>query len=496
MRFPTVGGAFACAAVAVDLAAAHPCRASSLFPRAKSGKGFLSIPVGTSPHSAVSSGSTRRDADWARLMRIVRRADSDNGDDVVDTDLTNEDFYYTTTVGLGTPPQSVTVVLDTGSSELWVNPDCSSAPTSDERTQCHDAGQYDPSDSSTPIGPFGSANISFGDATDPTTQSAVRIEYYADVLTLEGDGEEPSITNQTFGVVTASSGLWTGILGLGPDLDEGFAKGKPYSFVLNTLAQQGVIASRVFSLDLRHEDDKEGALVYGGFDKNRFTGDLVSRPFVRGPDNEYRLAVDLTAVGVVSGGKSTNLTVSSAPALLDSGTTLSRLAPNTVSQITDALDAVSVSSQSGYYAVKCSARRTSDTVDFVFGSARVSVALSDFVLSVTADTSGEYCIVGAVATTGLQILGDSVLRAGYFVFDWDNQNVHIAQAASCGDDEDVVAAGTGDNAVPSATGNCAWGEDSASDSDDDDDSSANLAVSPSRALMMMAVGLVGLVWWV
>jgi hypothetical protein len=170
---------------------------------------------------------------------------------------------------------------------------------------------------------------------------------------------------------------------------------------------------------------------------------------------------------VVVDGGATNLTVSEAPALLDSGTTLSRLSPSLVSQIADALDA-QYERSSGYYMVKCSMRKTSATVDFVFDTARVSVSLADFVLDLAADTRGQYCYVGMAATTGLQILGDSVLRAGYFVFDWDNQKVHVAQAASCGEGEDIVAAGTGDDAVPSATGNCEWGEDTASTADDED----------------------------
>jgi hypothetical protein len=63
-------------------------------------------------------------------------------------------------VAIGEPGQKTTVVLDTGSYELWVNPDCSKAslvtadtgnavdgPLTDPQ-KCRERGQYDPSRSS------------------------------------------------------------------------------------------------------------------------------------------------------------------------------------------------------------------------------------------------------------------------------------------------------------------------------------------------------------
>jgi hypothetical protein len=141
-----------------------------------------------------------------------------------------------------------------------------------------------------PVGPFGSKTINYGDASDPTTHTSVKIRYYADNL---GMGAA-RVRNQTFGVVAESSGQSQGILGIAPDLRAGFAKNLPYSLVLNSLAEQGVIRSRAFSVDLRHASDETGAIIYGGLDKSKFTGALIKVPIAKGMAGEYRYVLDLS----------------------------------------------------------------------------------------------------------------------------------------------------------------------------------------------------------
>ena len=67
-----------------------------------------------------------------------------------------------------------------------------------------------------------------------------------------------TIENQIFGVANASNQTALGIMGIGPSSLDGFNKSKPYSLILESLATQGHINSRAFSLDLRDYDNSTG----------------------------------------------------------------------------------------------------------------------------------------------------------------------------------------------------------------------------------------------
>ncbi|KFG79024.1 secreted aspartic proteinase [Metarhizium anisopliae] len=394
------------------------------FSQSVSGDGFLAMPVGT----------------------VNRPPGARRAANAFEDQLNNMDFFYATDVNIGSPPQRVTVLVDTGSSELWVNPDCTTTKTRQQANQCQQFGQYNPQQSNQSYGPFGKEQLNYGDPSDPKTQTSVLIHYYADTVAL-GDAK---IDNQTFGVVSESKGQAQGIMGLAPDLKGGFTIDEPYSLVLDSMAQQGVISSRVFSLDLRHSDDQYGAVIYGGLDRNKFIGALEKRPIVKGVGGEWRLAVELTTIGItMSSSSSFAVNQSDANVMLDSGTTISRMHSTVAVPILRALNATD--DGEGYYQVPCSAKTSGGSVDFGFGSKTIRVPLKDFILDLSGST--DTCYVGMVLTTDQQILGDSVLRAGYFVFDWDNQEVHIAQADNCGKN-DIIAVSSGTDAVPSATGNC------------------------------------------
>jgi hypothetical protein len=63
------------------------------------------------------------------------------------------------------------------------------------------------------------------------------------------------ITDQIFGVGFESYDIPIGILGLSPPVSDAQAQ---YDFVLDSMAIQGFINSRAFSLDLREVDSPDG----------------------------------------------------------------------------------------------------------------------------------------------------------------------------------------------------------------------------------------------
>ena len=52
-------------------------------------------------------------------------------------------------VRVGSPAQEITVIFDTGSDELWVNPSCDNSDSEIAIDACHENGHYFPNRSST-----------------------------------------------------------------------------------------------------------------------------------------------------------------------------------------------------------------------------------------------------------------------------------------------------------------------------------------------------------
>ncbi|KAL7782899.1 acid protease [Trichoderma afarasin] len=343
--------------------------------------------------------------------------------------------FYSIDIEVGTPGQLVSVLFDTGSSELWVNPNCTKASNP---SLCQQLGHFDSAKSSTFNDTGIKHVIGYG-------SGYVNMTYAYEAVKIGS----AKLRNQLFGAAFDSKPENYGIFGAGPDL-RGWDD--PYPTVINTLAQQGFTSSRAYSLDLQSIESQRGSVIFGGIDTGKFSGHLEKRPVIpaeQSPDGATRFWIYLDGI-TVNTENGTEVTafdkVDGQPVLLDSGATLSSLPGPIVNELLKGFP--SAQARGPLYQVDCPVPGSNGSVNFKFGNAIIKVQLADFILQV--DESS--CALGVQQNDEMPVLGDTFLRAAYVVYDWDNRNIHLANSADCG--SHLVAIGKGPDAVPLLTGDC------------------------------------------
>lgn len=344
-------------------------------------------------------------------------------------------------VTFGSDNQAVKVAIDTGSDELFVDPNCNDSEFSSfEQKQCEANGRYDPSTSSSSSKTGETSQIVYG-------SGAVNIEYYTDAIGIPGASQ--NLTKVQFGRATASEDLNEGILGTG------FGKGVNlnYSNFIDALEEQGVTNTKAFSVGLGTSSTAGGSVVFGGIDTKKFSGSLASLDILsptRGDIQRY--AVALSAISYSDGsGTATKLSGSSLNnVLLDTGSSLCELPTEVVESMASTLDAQEDQS-SGLLLVDCDFMTASHTLEFAFDGVTIVVPMTSFILQ-----DGPYCILGVQALqsgSGITaLLGDTFLRSAYVVFDQTNMKIGMAQYENCGTNEQPIP--TGSAGATGFTGEC------------------------------------------
>ncbi|KAF7563920.1 hypothetical protein G7046_g183 [Stylonectria norvegica] len=376
------------------------------------------------------------------LLRFPLRATSgahtvkEKGKRQNDVGLTTQQtgIFYSIDIVLGTPGQTVTVNFDTGSSELWVNPVCSN---STNPTFCETFGRFEESSTFVDLGTKGSITYGTG---------FTNFEYGYDFLSIG----PAKINQQIFGVAYASEHNTVGIMGAGPDVS---GWDNSYPLILDNLAQQGLINSRAFSLDIRSLESERGSVVFGGIDTKKYSGPLEKLPIIpaaESPDGNTRYWVNLDSISLTLDDGTTAPVLSQVQAvLLDSGATVSALPGNIVDAIVAVFPTTRPNDGSQFYEVDCSVIDLEGTVDFTFGNTVIKIPYADFIWQ-RPDVG--LCLLGVTKDDEFPVLGDTFLRAAYVVYDWDNRNIHLANNEDCG--SNLIAIGTGPDSVPSIVGEC------------------------------------------
>lgn len=225
--------------------------------------------------------------------------------------ITNfEDAQYYGVVSIGTPPQDFKVVLDTGSSNLWVP----SKHCSIFNIACDLHNQYDANKSSTYRANGTEFSIQYGSGACSGFISQ-------DTVTLGGI----SVKNQLFAEVTKEPGLtfiaarFDGILGLAwPKIAVTGA-----TPVFTNMVDMGLVdkAEFAFYLNRNATAGSGGELTLGGVDPTHYTGDFHVVPLTTGKLAETYWAFEFEDFSV-DGNSMTNCGAEGCIAIADSGTSL------------------------------------------------------------------------------------------------------------------------------------------------------------------------------
>lgn len=140
---------------------------------------------------------------------------------------------------IGTPGQSFSVQLDTGSSDIWI-PSAESNACLEAQQTCQILGQYDSTTSSSYVDVSHGFEISYQD------NSAVTGDYINETLRMGNT----VIKDMTMGLAYQATRPF-GIMGIGYDADESIAATDPeniYPNIVSQLKAQGFIRTLSYSL--------------------------------------------------------------------------------------------------------------------------------------------------------------------------------------------------------------------------------------------------------
>lgn len=310
---------------------------------------------------------------------------------------------YFSEITIGTPPQTFKVVLDTGSSNLWVpSQECGSIA-------CYLHSKYQSSDSSTYKSNGSEFEIHYGSGSLSGFVSN-------DVLSI-GDLE---IKGQDFAEATSEPGLafafgrFDGILGLGYDTISVNHMVPPFYQMVN----QKLLDEPVFAFYLGDQEGESEA-TFGGVDKSRFEGDIEYIPLRR----KAYWEVDLDAIAF--GDEVAELEKTGA--ILDTGTSLNVLPSSLADLLNKEMGAKK--GYNGQYTVDCDKRQTLPDVVFTLAGSKYSLPATDYILEVSGSCISTFQGMDFPEPTGpLVILGDAFLRRYYSVYDLGKNAVGLARA--------------------------------------------------------------------
>lgn len=345
---------------------------------------------------------------------------------------------YIIDVRVGTPSQPFTVLIDTGSADLWIP-----ASTCTKADGCL-GKTFDASQSSTLSNTSVPFNIVYGTGFDNGT-------YVKDVVRI-GDFV---VNDQELALVyyagnstkqERSTPYMDGILGMAWDTGVyGALINHTYPPFIFNLYSTGQIPTLSFGLHLGglYSQGYAGTITFGGIDSSQFSGELQYLPAQQEKFHNQVAYVHWTvyveSVTLKNANKTYPFAGNRALIALDSGSSFAYLPRSIVEGILQDIAGTDFAPiTNSTFQVECALLNSTEIVEVTFPGADNSppvvmqAAIKDMIIAET-DGINNVCLLGVSAQdddNSLHIFGDAFLRSWYLNFDFTHKQVGLAQAVN------------------------------------------------------------------
>jgi saccharopepsin len=312
---------------------------------------------------------------------------------------------YFAEISLGTPPQSFKVVLDTGSSNLWVpSSKCTSiACFLHQKYDSSASGTYKPNGTTFEIH-YGSGSMEGFVSND---------DFSIGDLTVK---------NMDFAEATKEPGLafafgkFDGILGLAYDTIAVAHVVPPFYYLLN----KGLLDEPVFAFRVGRTEEDGGEATFGGIDHSAYKGKLTYAPVRR--KAYWEVELDKIRFG------NDELDLDNTGAAIDTGTSLIALPTDMAEMLNVEIGARK--SWNGQYTVDCKTVPDLPDLTLYLGGQPYVLKSTDYILNVQGTCVSAFTGLDINLPNGgsIWIIGDVFLRRYYTVYDLGRDAVGFAEA--------------------------------------------------------------------
>ena len=441
----------------------------------------------------VLTGNDRSDLSFSDRTTYIMKRDSS------EMELQNRQTFYLANIKIGSNEDEVGVLVDTGSSDLWImshDLNCESTSSSSKRDILVDSklpneGDSDrkkiisenndlehlehisessvkiegnvrqilksSNDNCTRYGSFRVSNSNSFNRNESANPFSIN---YADGTHARGfwGTDDVSFGNVTvrglsFAVSNDTSSdigvLGIGLLGLETTYSSQYGGNYQYENLPLKLKNQGTINKALYSVYLGEEDSRTGSILFGAVDSAKYSGDLQTVKIVNSAINygySEPIRIEVIVNGITLNDSNTEIQIASNDytAVLDTGSTYSYFPRSLLTSLGESLNG-QFSSSLGAYIVDCIDDDDDSYVAIDFSGFKINVPLRSLIQRY----SYNQCFLSVLQQSGSDyiLFGDNVLRSAYLVYDLDDFEISIAQARYTTEEDISVISSSVPNAI-------------------------------------------------